>query len=104
MLFLRQAEGFHHQDRHTGAGDGVIGTEFAVAAARGDAFDGQLLDPRSSPIRSWYIDKAGAATHGGRGVSRPVLGAQEEDGHFSIGGFAFRAVQIGTASAGDAFG
>src|SRR5690606_20827890 len=46
-----QVEGALDEDRHLCAGDGAVGAVVAAAAAAGDAFRSQLLDPSRSRRR-----------------------------------------------------
>jgi len=89
------------EDRHLRAIDRCGRAVVPAAAAARDAFGGQLLDPGGEGIIGWHIREG--ASRSGWGVTRAVLGDQQEDGHLLAGDGGIGTVVAPAAAARDAF-
>ncbi len=73
----RQVEGPHEEDRHLPTARNLRRTEGAAAAARGDSFLGELLDPGRVGIRLRHVRKDARCR--GRPIRAAVGGLEQED-------------------------
>ena len=101
-MFLWQPKSADEEGSHLGAVDILQRAEVAAAAACGDAFSGQLLDPSDIGGIQGYISKAGAGSNRwGSIAAATVFAAQQEDGHLGAVDFVEGAVVASPAAGGD---
>ena len=99
----RAVLGLEEENCHLGPRHGAAGAVVTAAAAAGDGFRVELLDPVDGKGgRGRACDVVENARAGGRRVGGAVLGLQQEDGHLGAGHRIVAAVVAAAASRGDA--
>ena len=102
IIALRQPESPDQESGHLGAIDVLQRAEVAIAAAGGDAFGSQLLDPWGIGGIQGHIIEAGAGSNRGRSIAAAaVLAAQQEDGYLGAVDFVEGAEVASPAAGGD---
>src|SRR5271154_2484380 len=97
-----EVEGLRNEDGHLPAVVGVRRAVVAAAAAGGDAFGIELLDPVGEGSRAGNVREDSRRRAGRRRVAGSVLALEQEDRHLVAADGAGGAVVAGSAAPGDA--